>query len=89
MSRSTLATLVPGARRATHSYGLGGLFGDTVMGAVADVDPADLLAFPGQTDVNLAMAVGMLALGVFVLGFTKSDVQPWYTRLSTGSGDVL
>ena len=34
------ATLVPGAEwRATHSFGLGGLFGDTVMGALLTLLP--------------------------------------------------
>ena len=68
------ANLVPGAEwRATHGYGLGGLFGDTVMAALLT-----LLPISSQLLVklmSLAMAVGMLALGVFVLGFTKADVS--------------
>ncbi len=68
------ATLVPGAEwRATHSYGLGGLFGDTVMGALLTLLPISSHFLVKL--MSLAMAVGMIALGVFVLGFTKVDVR--------------
>ncbi len=68
------ATLVPGdAWRATHSFGLGGLFGDTVMGALLTLLPISSHFMVKL--MSLAMAVGMLALGVFVLGFTKQDVR--------------
>ncbi len=67
------ATLVPGeVWRATHSYGLGGLFGDTVMGALLTLLPISSHFLVKL--MSLAMAVGMLALGIFVLGFTKVDV---------------
>ncbi len=68
------ATLVPGdAWRATHSYGLGGLFGDTVMGAFLTLLP--ISSHFVIKLMSLAMAVGMLALGVFVLGFDRTDVK--------------
>ncbi len=67
------ATLVPGAEwRATHSYGLGGLFGDTVMGALLTLLPISSHFMVKL--MSLAMAVGMLSMGVFVTGFTKTDV---------------
>ncbi|WP_171136598.1 DNA translocase FtsK [Ruegeria sp. HKCCC1038] len=68
------ATLVPGAEwRATHSYGLGGLFGDTVMGALLTLLPISSHFLVKL--MSLAMALGMLAMGAFVLGFSKDDVR--------------
>ncbi|MEM6659368.1 MAG: DNA translocase FtsK 4TM domain-containing protein, partial [Pseudomonadota bacterium] len=68
------ATLVPGdAWRATHSYGLGGLFGDTVMGALLTLLP--IASHFLVKLMSLAMALGMIALGIFVLGFTRTDVR--------------
>ena len=68
------ATLVPGAEwRATHSFGLGGLFGDTVMGALLT-----LLPFGSHLALKLSsllLAVGMLALGAFVMGFTRVEIS--------------
>ncbi len=67
------ATLVPGAEwRATHSYGLGGLFGDTVMGALLTLLPIGS-HFAVKT-MSLLMAVVMLGLGAFVLGFTRAEL---------------
>ena len=67
------ATLAPGAEwLQTHSFGLGGLFGDTVMGAVLTVLPI------GSTFtvklMSLVMGVSILALGAFVLGFTHVEI---------------
>ncbi len=77
------ATLVPGAEwRATHSYGLGGLFGDTVMGALLTLLPVSSHFLVKL--MSLAMAVGMLALGVFVLGFTKVDVRNGFRAFLLG-----
>ena len=77
------ATLVPGeAWRATHSYGLGGLFGDTVMGALLTLLPISSHFMVKL--MSLAMAVGMLALGVFVLGFTKADVKRGFRAFLLG-----
>ncbi|WP_170336821.1 DNA translocase FtsK [Ruegeria arenilitoris] len=77
------ATLVPGAEwRATHSYGLGGLFGDTVMGALLTLLPISSHFLVKL--MSLAMAVGMLALGVFVLGFSKVDVQRGFRAFLLG-----
>ncbi|WP_170588629.1 DNA translocase FtsK [Ruegeria arenilitoris] len=77
------ATLVPGAEwRATHSFGLGGLFGDTVMGALLTLLPISSHFMVKL--MSLAMAAGMLALGVFVLGFTKSDVRHGFRAFLLG-----
>ncbi len=77
------ATLVPGAEwRATHSYGLGGLFGDTVMGAFLTLLPISSHFLVKL--MSLMMAVGMLALGVFVLGFSKADVRKGFRAFLLG-----
>ncbi|TDK46231.1 DNA translocase FtsK [Antarcticimicrobium luteum] len=67
------ATLVPGeAWRATHSFGLGGLFGDTVMGALLTLLP--LGSHFAVKLMSLVTAMTMLALGAYVLGFTRPEV---------------
>ncbi|NOC47275.1 DNA translocase FtsK [Ruegeria sp. HKCCD7559] len=77
------ATLVPDAGwRATHSYGLGGLFGDTVMGALLTLLPISSHFLVKL--MSLAMAVGMIALGIFVLGFTKIDVKRGFRAFLLG-----
>ncbi|MAP14672.1 MAG: cell division protein FtsK, partial [Oceanibulbus sp.] len=68
------ATLAPGQEwLLTHSFGLGGLFGDTVMGALLTILPI------GSTLtvklMSLLMGVAILALGAFVLGFTKAELM--------------
>ncbi len=68
------STLVPGLEwRNTHSFGLGGLFGDTVMGALLTLLPIGSHFMIKL--MSLLMAVGMVSLAVFVLGFTRADVQ--------------
>ena len=67
------ATLTPdGNWLDTHSFGLGGLFGDTVMGALLTLLPV------GSTLtvklMSLLMAVGIVIFGGFVLGFTRLEV---------------
>ncbi|MDE4097921.1 DNA translocase FtsK 4TM domain-containing protein [Phaeobacter gallaeciensis] len=68
------ATLVPGAEwRATHSFGLGGLFGDTVMGALLTLVP--ISSHFAVKLMSLLMAIGMLALGTFVCGFSRAELE--------------
>ncbi|MEO0381028.1 MAG: DNA translocase FtsK 4TM domain-containing protein, partial [Pseudomonadota bacterium] len=68
------ATLQPGPDwSATHGFGLGGLFGDTVMAFL-------LTALPiGSTFtvklMSLVMGVGIVVFGGFVLGFTQAEVK--------------
>ncbi len=67
------ATLVPDAAwKATHSFGLGGMFGDTVVGALLSLLPIG--SHFALKLMSLVMALGMIALGVFVLGFTRAEV---------------
>jgi DNA segregation ATPase FtsK/SpoIIIE, S-DNA-T family len=68
------ATLTPGAEwRATHSFGLGGLFGDTVMGALLTLLP--ISSHLAVKIMSLVMAMGMISLGAFVCGFTRADIR--------------
>jgi S-DNA-T family DNA segregation ATPase FtsK/SpoIIIE len=66
------ATLVPDATW-THSFGLGGLFGDTVVGFL-------LMAVPMNAKIAIVLlsvlsAVLMLVVGAFVLGFDKEELR--------------
>ncbi|MFA3919788.1 DNA translocase FtsK [Ruegeria hyattellae] len=68
------ATLVPGAEwKATHSFGLGGLFGDTVMGALLTLLPIGSHFMVKL--MSLLMAMGMVTLGAFVMGFTGPEAK--------------
>ncbi|MGB5863849.1 MAG: DNA translocase FtsK 4TM domain-containing protein [Sulfitobacter sp.] len=78
------ATLTPGAEwLQTHSFGLGGLFGDTIMGVILTVLPI------GSTFavklMSLLMGVGILALGAFVLGFTRFELTRFARFLLVGT----
>jgi S-DNA-T family DNA segregation ATPase FtsK/SpoIIIE len=67
------ATLVPDAEwLSTHSFGLGGLFGDTVMGALLTLVP--ISSHFAVKLMSLLMACGMVALGVFVCGFSRAEL---------------
>lgn len=67
------ATLVPGAGwQATHSFGLGGLFGDTVMGVLLTVLPVG--SHLALKLMSLAAAVCMVGLATFVFGFTRAEI---------------
>jgi len=66
------STHVPGAGW-THSFGLGGLFGDTVLGALLGVVPVQ--ATFGLRVVALIMAAAALAMSLYVLGFTRAELR--------------
>ncbi|MEE2944027.1 MAG: DNA translocase FtsK 4TM domain-containing protein [Pseudomonadota bacterium] len=70
------ATLVP-SESWTHSFGLGGLFGDTVLGALLTVLPIG--ASIGLKIVAFLMGLGVLALMLFVMGFTRPELN-WVGR---------
>ena len=68
------ATLQPGEVWAsTHSFGLGGLFGDTAMGAVLTLLPLGS-AFTVKT-MSVLMAAGIIVFGLFVLGFSRHELM--------------
>ncbi|WP_299845093.1 DNA translocase FtsK 4TM domain-containing protein [uncultured Roseovarius sp.] len=67
------SSLTPGAEwNATHNFGLGGLFGDTVLGTALGVLP--LSASLSLKLLSVVLGVAMLVLGAFVLGFTRAEV---------------
>ncbi|MFD3190332.1 DNA translocase FtsK 4TM domain-containing protein [Sedimentitalea sp. HM32M-2] len=67
------ATLVPDAAwRATHSFGLGGLFGDTVMGALLTLLPIG--SHLALKLMSLLAAICLVALAAFVFGFTRAEI---------------
>ncbi len=66
------ATIVPGAGW-THSFGLGGLFGDTVLGALLNIVPVDT-AF-GVKLMSVLMGALMLAVGLYALGATRTEIR--------------
>lgn len=68
------ATLTPdGNWLDTHSFGLGGLFGDTVMGALLTLLPIGSAVTVKV--MSVLMAVGILAIGAFVTGFTRMELM--------------
>ncbi|MEL7513185.1 MAG: DNA translocase FtsK 4TM domain-containing protein [Pseudomonadota bacterium] len=67
------ATLQPGpAWELTHNFGLGGLFGDTVVGALLTILP--LGSILAVKVMSALMGLGLLALGAFVMGFTRPEL---------------
>jgi S-DNA-T family DNA segregation ATPase FtsK/SpoIIIE len=66
------ATLVPGPGWS-HSFGLGGLLGDTILGALLDGLPFGL-AFTTKI-ASFLMALGVLASAAFVLGFSMRELR--------------
>jgi S-DNA-T family DNA segregation ATPase FtsK/SpoIIIE len=66
------STHVPGADWS-HSFGLGGLFGDTVLGAVLGLVP--VTATFGLKVMSVIMAICTIAMAAFALGFTKVELR--------------
>ncbi|WP_108485236.1 DNA translocase FtsK [Oceaniglobus ichthyenteri] len=56
-----------------HYFGLGGLFGDTILGAVLGVVPVQ--ATFGLKMMAFVMAIATIAMGLFVLGFTRPELR--------------
>ena len=65
------ATLVPGADWA-HSFGLGGLFGDTILGSLINIAPGG--AAIGLKIVSAVVAVAFVAMMLFVTGFDLREL---------------
>ncbi len=77
------STLTPGETWAgTHSFGLGGLFGDTILGTLLGMLPVG--ASLGIKLVSLALGLLVLAFGAFVLGFTRIEVARFVRFLLVG-----
>ena len=76
------ATHVPGPDWP-HSFGLGGLFGDTVLGAVLVATPVQ--ATFGLKVISVLVGFGLLAMGLFVTGFDKEELRSVARFLFIGS----
>ena len=66
-----------------HSFGLGGLFGDTVLGALLGVAPVDT-AF-GLKLVSFLMFFATVSIGLFVLGATWDELRAFGRFLLRGT----
>ena len=66
------ATLTPGIDWPAN-FGLGGLFGDTVLGVILTIVPVG--AIFGVKLLSLLTGVALLALMAFVLGFTRPELK--------------
>ena len=66
------ATLTPGADWPAN-FGLGGLFGDTVLGVILTIVPFG--AIFGVKLLSLLTGVALIALMTFVLGFTRPELK--------------
>ncbi len=66
----------------THSFGLGGLFGDTVLGAILSFVPVK--ATLGLKVMALVVAFGAVGMGLFVLGFTLHEMRRFARFLGVG-----
>ncbi len=75
------AGLVPG-EGWTHSFGLGGLFGDTILGALVHIIPIDPLV--AVKLVTIFSAAAICALGLFVFGVTRDELARAQTFLTEG-----
>ena len=76
------ATHVPGATWV-HSFGLGGLFGDTVLGALLGVVPMGT-GFALKLSAVL-LALGLLVSGAFTLGFDRAELRAILRFLLVGT----
>uniref|UniRef100_UPI0037C7B432 DNA translocase FtsK 4TM domain-containing protein n=1 Tax=Roseovarius salis TaxID=3376063 RepID=UPI0037C7B432 len=68
------ASFAPGPQwSAAHSFGLGGLFGDTVLATLLGLLPLGPGA--GLKLLTFVLAALSLGLGLFVLGFSRQEVK--------------
>ncbi|MBP0483722.1 DNA translocase FtsK [Sagittula salina] len=70
---SVYASGLPQGAGWSHHFGLGGLFGDMVMGSALTALP--LSPAVGLKVMMLLTGLGILALGAFVLGFTRAELS--------------
>lgn len=75
------STLVPG-ENWQQNYGLGGHFGDMVMGALLNVLP--MKAQIGIRVAGLLVAAGAVAMAAFVLGFDRTELRGLWRRFLGG-----
>ncbi|MFZ5708936.1 MAG: DNA translocase FtsK 4TM domain-containing protein [Pseudomonadota bacterium] len=66
-----------------HSFGLGGLFGDTVLGAILGIVPVQ--AEFGLKVMAVFLGAGAVALTAFVTGFDRREIAAVWRFLLVGS----
>ena len=66
------ATLVPGTEWP-HSFGLGGLFGDTILGALIGLVPVGTGL--GLKLISVLAFFALLAMGLYVTGFDRAELR--------------
>ncbi len=66
------STLLPSAGW-THSFGMGGMFGDTVSGAVLGLLPFSTIV--SLKILSLLSGLATIAVGLFALGFTTGEIR--------------
>ena len=76
------STLVP-VEGWTHSFSMGGLFGDTVLGAILGVAPVS--AGLGLKAMAVVLFASGLVLGGFVAGFTRDELLSYLKFLVRSS----
>ncbi len=76
-------TIPPGPAWPHQGVGLGGLFGDTAMGFLLGILP--LQAGFALKLLSLVMAVGMIAIMLFVMGFSRDELRRIAHFLLVGS----
>ena len=76
-------TLPPGPDWPHQGVGLGGLFGDTAMGFLLGILP--LQAGFALKLLSLVMAVGLIAMMLFVMGFAREELRSIARFLLVGS----
>ncbi|MEP5762043.1 MAG: DNA translocase FtsK [Litoreibacter sp.] len=67
----------------THSFGLGGLFGDTVLGALLNILPVS--ATSGLKVLAFIAFLILAALSLFVLGFDKEELRSFLRFMFIGA----
>ncbi len=80
------ASLPPGAAWS-HDFGLGGLLGDTALGALLSILP--ITATIGVKLLSLVLAAGSVVAGAWVLGVTREDGAKATVFFLDGLGTVM
>ncbi|SHI42758.1 DNA translocase FtsK [Shimia gijangensis] len=75
------STLLPGGSW-TNSFGLGGLFGDTILGAVLTILPIG--AATGLKIISFLVGLVFVGLSLFVLGCTRPELKKVFRFLVVG-----
>ncbi|TDL85026.1 DNA translocase FtsK [Meridianimarinicoccus aquatilis] len=79
---SLYAATVPPGPEWTHSFGLGGLFGDTALGVLLGLIP--LAPAYGLIAASIFLALVLFAVGLFVLGATRDECRGTVRFLGLG-----